>query len=407
MMNELLVKEQVPVSTATQAELSYLLTRIEASVSSNIAHLENSTLSSGWLGACLFYCQYAQYTGNDLYFEKAKTYLDKALERADYKFYKRVYPTDSYDANIAGLGTFLLKSAEQGYLNFDASSWLEHIEGTLHLLCKNKLEQADFSIFSGALATGNFLLSAPGSAPNQQLLAEIVESIERHAIPDPSGGIYWTSPRLHNKVYLGISHGSCMIISFLCGVFERGLLKDKCQALIGQAAAFVLKCKRNNPKGLFPHVLGEGVQDTQFSLCYGDLGVGYGLLKGGLATGNEDLVAEAREVLGKCLERTYEDGLTYDGSMTYGASGVAYLFRKLSKLDPAEAKYQQAYQYWIHQIPRYATGDNEFCGFQSFFKPESGLFNLSYGWGIIGIGVAVMQFLNEDLPTIEGINHGI
>lgn len=406
-MKKSLVEEHLSEFSSRNAELNFIITKIEESVSENTRFLENPTLSNGWLGACLFYCYYAKFTGNDDYFNRAESYLEKALGLIDYKYYKRIYPTDSYDANIAGLGIFFIRATEKGLLDFDVSSSLQNIEDTLHVLCKNKIKHADFSIFSGALATGNFLLLAERSERNDHLLGEIVESIEANAKKDPSGGIYWLSPRLNNKVYLGLSHGSCMIISFLSAVFGRGILKDKCGAIIQQAGKFVLKCKRDNPKGLFPHTLGEEIQETQFSLCYGDLGVGYGLLKGGLTIQDENMVYEAKKILDLCLKRTYEDKLTYDGSMTYGASGVAYLFMKLSKLDPAEGRYLKAYDYWVRQIPRNITEENGFCGFHSFFKPESGLFNLSYAWGIIGIGITLMKYLNKDLPTIEGINHGI
>ncbi|SIT93988.1 lanthionine synthetase LanC family protein [Pontibacter indicus] len=395
------------VSPPGREELGALVTRIEASVQAHTHVLASPTISNGWLGACLFYCYYARYTGNDAYFELAAQYLDKALALVDYKYYQRIYPTDSYDANIAALGIFFIRSREKGLLDFDVSPYLATIEDTLHLLCQNKIRHADFSIFSGALATGNYLLLASRTDRNDQLLTEIVEAIAAHAVEAPSGGIYWVSPRLHNKVYLGLSHGSCMIISFLCAVLERGLLVDECRSLIERAAAFVLQCRRPNPKGLFPHVLGEEVENTQFSLCYGDLGVGYGLLRGGLALNDEALVAAARDILAACLDRTYEDGLTYDGSMTYGASGLAYLYRKLAKLDPRGAPFERAYAYWVQQIPRNAKEENGFCGFRSFFKPESDLFNLSYAWGILGIGITLMQYLEPDLPVLEGINHGI
>lgn len=395
------------VSAPDREALSALVARIETSVQNNLHALASPTISNGWLGACLFYCYYARYTGDEAHFERAAQYLDKALALIDYQYYRRIYPTDSYDANIAALGIFFIRAKEQGLLDFDVSPYLGNVEDTLHLLCQNKIKHADFSIFSGALATGNYLLLADRSERNDQLLTEIVEGIGAHAVESPSGGVYWRSPRLKNKVYLGLSHGSCMIISFLCAVRERGLLEEQCRYLIEQAAAFVLQCKRSNPKGLFPHVLGEEVVNTQFSLCYGDLGVGYGLLRGGLALEDEVLVAAARDILDTCLARTYEDGLTYDGSMTYGASGIAYLYRKLAKLDSQDTRFQEAYAYWVEQIPRNATEENGFCGFRSFFKPESELFNLSYAWGILGIGITLMQYLKPDLPVLEGINHGI
>lgn len=399
-----------PISSSSvemKERFRLIVEEIEKSVNESSIFLENATLNHGWLGASLFYCYYAQYTKEDTYYQKGEAFLEKALNYSGYKYYKKNYPTDSYDANIAALGIFLIKSSENNFLDFDLSPYIKNIEDTLHALCVNKLKHADFSIFSGALATGVFLLRTEPSVRNNALLCDIVESIEKNAVSDSSGGIYWTSPRLENKVYLGLSHGSGMMISFLCDVHDRGLIQEKCRTLIDGAINFVLKQKRDNPKGIFPHFLNDHVKDTQFSLCYGDLGTGFALLKGSLVLNDHNLITESKEILQICSHRRFEDRWTLDAGMTYGASGIAYLYEKLHQLDPTNDVHLKSYEYWILQIPKYSRANNSYCGFQSFFKPDSDVFNLSYGWGVIGIGITLMRYLDRNLPITEGINHGI
>lgn len=389
------------------SEFRAMIDNIEKSIRNSSLHLSNSTLSHGLLGASLFYFYYACYTNKNQNYIQAEKFLIQTIEYSGYKDYKHKYPTDSYDANLAVLGIFLIKAMENDLLSFDVSPYILNIEEILYELCKNKLKYADFSIFSGALATGNFLLRAKPSKRNNQFLGEIVEAIGVNAISDSSGDLCWTSPRLKDRVYLGLSHGSCMIISFLSDVYQRGIAQEKCQLIIDKAISFVLKHKSDSIGGLFPHYLGAGKQGPQFTLCYGDLGVGYGLLKGSLLLEDQVFIDQSKGVIDICSNIKFEDNLTFDASITYGASGIAYLYEKLYKLDASDANHFKSYLYWIKQIPKYCRKNNDFCGYQSFFSPESNVFNLSYDWGIIGIGITLMRYLDERLPNMEGITRGL
>ncbi|WKK81758.2 lanthionine synthetase LanC family protein [Marivirga arenosa] len=388
-------------------ELSSLIDRIEKAVDANIFHLNNGTISHGWLGASMFYFYYAQFKREAHFSEKAEIYLSKALKHSSYKYYENKYPTDSYDANLACLGIFLNKASENNLLNFDPQEYLESIEAMLHQLCRNKIKFSDFSIFSGALATGNFLLNTSPSENNNILLTQIVNAIEANAISDDSDGIYWSSPRLYDRIYLGLSHGSCMIISFLSDVYARGLAQEKCKKLINGAINFVLKHKSNNLGEIFPHFIHEKKLQAQFTLCYGDLGVGYSLLKAAKILADRSVLKEANEILRACNSIKFESMLTFDASITYGASGIALLYERLARLEPKNLEYWRAYQYWMEVIPRYSLSENSYCGFQSHFATESDIFNLSYDWGIMGIGITLMRYLDGSLPDMEGISRGI
>lgn len=406
-MQDLHLQPKQKSKKSTRDELTIIVGKIESSVSENVKHLNNATLMNGWLGAALFYYYYAQFAGEDQYHVQAENYVDNSIKLSGYKHYRRIYRTDSYDANIANLGIFLLRSKENGFISFNVNAYLQSIENILHELCKNKIKYADFSILSGALAAGSFLIRAPSSERNNRLLCQVVNAIALNAISDSEDGIYWTSPRLDQKVYLGLSHGSCMIISFLSDVFKRGLLQEKCQSLIQRASRFVLKHQSSNLLGLFPNIMGEKKKNTQFTLCYGDLGVGYALLKGALSISNQNLISQSKEILKICSQRNFDDNLTFDAGITYGASGVSYLYEKIAALDPSNEGYLTSHEYWISQIPKYSTLDGDYCGFRSHFKPESNVFNLSYSWGIMGIGITLMRYLNRELPMMEGVNDGI
>ncbi|KEO75942.1 lanthionine synthetase LanC family protein [Anditalea andensis] len=381
--------------------LGDIVEKIAQSLNKNAHMLENFTVEDGWLGACLFYCYYAKYTGDDRHFDKVVAYLDKALPLIDYQCFKAHYPNDGYDFNLSGLGMFLIKAVDNGFLDMDICPYLEKIDDVLYDQCRDKINHGDFNLSSGALAMGHYLLSnGCRSAKNESLLIEIIEGIEKQAIKSREGGIYWMSTYIKDRVYTGLRHGSVMVISFLSAAFDKGILKDKCLSLIKQGMDFLISCRRNGSNNLFPIYLEDFEQKNEFGLC--ELEIGYGLLRGAITLKDASMVAVAKEVLMTCTERCFKDQQNMDASIRHGASGLAYLYERISRMDPTEDKYLQAYDYWIRQLPKYATAQKEFCGFESHLQRASNSYKLSFSGGIIGIGITLMKHLKKDLPRLDG-----
>lgn len=394
---------EVLVEGSAEKKMETIVHEIEQALRKHKSLLKNFTVRDGWLGLALFYCYYARFTRDDSYLDEMEEAMDKAIRLMDYSFYQRKYPTDSYDYNLAGLGKFYMQCTRNGFLEVDDCSYLDQISNTLLDLCRNKIRYQDFSHFSGALAAGHyFLYDNCNESRKREILQEIVLGIKKAALKGDKEGVYWRNPKLKNRIYTGLTHGSAMTISFLSAVYEAGILQEECRELIRDAMDYVLGLKEEGKDLLFPYYIGGEFTKPQFSLCYGDLGVGYGLMRGATILEDEDKIKEARLVLEACLDKKYTDGMTWDGSITYGAAGLAHLFEKLSRLFPDESKYGNAYAYWIQQIPKYRVHDNEFAGFQSFISSYSKHFDLSFSWGISGIGISLMKYLKKDLPTLDG-----
>lgn len=366
-------------------------------------HLENFTVHDGWLGVSLFYCFYARYTDQEIYLDEAAKYLNKALEMINPGSYNREYPNDSYDYRLASLGAFFQQVKQQGFLKMEGDDFLTSIDQTLTELARIKIVQGNYSRFSGALASGHYFYSDSNNPLRGTILSEIIYGLMADAKSDADGDLYWSSAALNDKIYFG-PHGSAMIISFLAAVLEENIEAEKCKEMLAGAARFVRKQVRDQKYGLFPIFLGEPAGPTQFSQCYGDLGVGYALFRAAKVLNDQELLFEAQHILAQCADRRYEDGHTLDASITYGAAGVAHLFDKLARLSDGNEDFLNARDYWFSRIPDYATFDNEFSGFKSSLTDAPAGVDVSFGWGIIGIGISLMKFLKPDLPDLDGFS---
>ncbi|WP_142688157.1 lanthionine synthetase LanC family protein [Chitinophaga polysaccharea] len=366
------------------------------------ASLHNPSYETGLLGYALYYLYLAKHTGNEDYAQEAMGYFDKAMAALDLKNFKKIYQTDSIDGHLAHIGRFIEFCKRHELLEIESDAYLLRLDDILFGLLKSKITMRDFDLNSGALAAGHYFLTRLKSTPAVKPQLEfLVESIDMCASRDEKGDYYWVSPTLFDRAYLGISHGSCMVISFLLSACENNIRPDTCRKTIGKAINFLLKHYRTSPyKGLFPNYVGDPIAPMQFSLCYGDLGIGYTLYRAARLFPGEQLAEYRDLVLNDCLQRTKEDNLTLDASIIYGAAGLAFTFDKLGALS-GDLRFTDRARYWYEQIPTYAIHENRFAGFKSRLLAEDVLWQVSFGWGILGIGIASMIHVNGSLPPID------
>ncbi|CAA9285619.1 MAG: hypothetical protein AVDCRST_MAG56-4228 [uncultured Cytophagales bacterium] len=379
--------------------------RIAAALPRVAHHLTNYTYEEGLLGLCLFYCYYARYTGDDRHYQAAERYLDQALALVDPKNYRKVYKTDSLDCHLSNLGRFLEFAVRNGFLDMDTNQYLKNVDEVLYGLMEGKIAAGDVDLGSGAMAGGHYFLSRLASTQTvTPCLERLVAGVAETAVADEQGDYFWRAPSLKNRVYLGLSHGSAMVLSWLAAVAGQGIAAERCAQISRPAVAFVLKHQREQPNGLFPLMLGEQPGPTQFSQCYGDLGVGYGLFRAAQLLDDPHLRHHALTVLEACTRRTYEDRLTGDSSICYGASGLAAVFDKLYRLS-TDARFAQRAGYWYEQIPRYFRngGNGDFGGYYSILPGANGLWHTSFSWGMIGTGISLMKQARPDLPPLDGL----
>jgi len=138
-----------------------------------------------------------------------------------------------------------------------------------------------------------------------------------------------------------------------------------------------------------------------FCICYGDLGVAYALYRANKFLKNSEIDKICAIIFTESSERK-QGYFPPDASITYGASGLSIFFEKLFNLTN-DTRFYKAKCYWNNQILNYATNENQFAGFYSMTSKEIDLWNYSFSWGIIGIGIVMMKSINPDLPDISSL----
>lgn len=356
-------------------------------------------LSSGKLSVALFYCYLSDYQKDERYLTIAGDVLDECFEEMSPKLYKG----HNYFLELAELGVFLEFVKKNNWHSADTEQFLESIDKHLYEYMKKKIANRNLDVYAGALMAGSYYLSRKTDNDLvEKYLRELVFVIDNLKSLDESGGCFWQSPIFNDdRVYTGISHGSAMIINFLCGVHQKGIEVQLCGDLIKNACLFLQNIKGNDAhKALYPNIIGEKLGDIQLSFCYGDLGTSYALLRASEVLKDKELHQEILNDLHH-LGRLTNSILANisDAGITYGAVGVATIFDRIAKLEN-NLIFEAYANFWYEKIPDFRTYDNQTIGYQAQFNQYNPATNIAFGEGIAGIGIAVMCFLNKKLPPI-------
>lgn len=391
-----------------------VLLEIDSEVNAKSKYLDNVTLEGGKSGLVLYNLFCHQFYKDESYRDQAEQQIDESIEIlseiSTLKKFKPDFKTDSLSNHIAGFGKTLLFAQYKFDYDYDFTGLYESISEILSDLTERSLKAGDFDINSGAFSAGYFFLNRyyhEKDESSKNALLGIISALEKCAVYYKENEVYWSSPSLENQVYLGLSHGSAMIINFITKLFELKVIdEDNHNALnlLEKAVTFVINQKRDLESGYFPSKYpDEGIKEAQFTICYGDLGVLYSLYNASAILKNDQLRQETFELLIACTRRKEDIRYTFDGGITYGASGVACVFKKLYEITN-DAHFKLAYEYWYDQILKYRTLEvKDFAGFRNRFErlQDDKVFNLTFGWGIMGIGICLMSALKPELPGIS------
>jgi lantibiotic modifying enzyme len=389
------------------------LTDISKYLTENESIFDDSdfSLETGKCGLLLFYYYQYKFTGNVEFLEKARHYLEDIIDKleSDIEEFQPSFKTDSLSNYISSFGKTILFIEQELDDYFDFGDLYGTLHESLIEINEQNFVNEDFDINSGALSIGHYFINyykRYKDAQSKSALISIVKAISKSAIKLNNDEIYWKAPRLNDAVYLGISHGSAMIINFLVKLFELKILCDEDKDeldILTKAVSFLFNQKRDFREGYFPILYQDkkGIAPTQFTMCYGDLGIGYALHTASKITKNTNIELISLEILNSCADRKLDTERTYDASIFYGASGLFILFDKLFRITGCK-NFETAHDYWFHNILTYRTGDiGRYAGFKNMFDNHTVKINLSMGWGLIGIAIGLMVGLQKKLPKID------
>lgn len=356
--------------------------------------LQGFGYAQGLLGKVLFFLYYGAYTQEEKYTDLAGILLQKAVANTT-----KDYQGHNYYKDLAELGIFLEYMLANELIDSDTNQLLSTIDSTQAKWMAESLAAENLDPYNGALVGGLYFLSRSRSTDEAyEHLKNLTESIMKLSVEE-GGGLYWYSTLKGSKeVYLGISHGLAAILIFVCRMYELKVFPEACRKTIKGAIYYLLLQRRDDDKKgyYFPDIVGKDAGKTKLSLCYGDLGVGYSLLRAAEVLKDESIKQTAIQILiHSARRRSPEDSLVKDSSILYGASGVALMFDKVYALTN-NFTFSEAANYWYEKVPTYATHEDSPAGYKSRYNQNFHHTNISFKEGIAGIGCTLIKYTERN-----------
>lgn len=414
----MLKNEQIALETKhTKDEIENIVKDILKSIDSNSHLFDDASSDFGTMGLAIFYFYCHQYFKTEAYLEKAEALINQSvvwISSISNENYKPKYKGDSLSNVISSFGKGLLFLQYQFNYEYDFEDFYTIIEDTLDVLTVQSIKEKDLDYFNGALSAGHFYLNKyyyQKDEKSKVALRKIYEAIQENAIYLNPDKIYWESSALyHNLVYLGISHGSSMIINFISKMMQLEVIEknDLNQEFLNKAIQLVMDKKRNIGTSYFPDFLSDEVfpdeLNTIFGITYGDLGVLYALFNANEVLKSPVLEVQITEMLLTSTQRKMNFDYTYDAGVMYGASGIYNVFKELYQATK-QPLYKDCYTYWYDQIIDLRSEQvQEKSGYKFVCTPkdskESVSDEFSLGWGLAGVGIHLLREIKTSLPSI-------
>ncbi len=372
---------------------------IAQSIAFHEDQIKGISYSNGKLGLALFYLYYGQYKADSTYADKAEQLLIEAFQTAISEPNEERF----FHKNLAELGTFVEFTKENQWFDFDDSNILNQIDEVIAAHLKSSIKAEDFDTFSGAMVGGQYFLNRYQSKPSviQQIIV-FLNGLETKA-NDVENGSFWYTKFLNpsGEVYLGISHGISAIIICLSKIHELNIETETCKKLIKKATNFLLSQQKKYEDELhfFDNVVGVLSKPSQIRLCYGDLGVGYALLKAANILKDKNLLNTAHNILRVSADKTTIEEIQ-DAGILYGTAGVALFYDKVFRISK-QTFYYTTSDLWYKKTLQLGKIPNNFAGYEPQYNRKKVETYTSFFEGIAGIGCSFIQKMDKTLPPLD------
>jgi len=398
-------------------EINKILEAIFKEVETHDSLFVNASVDNGSMGVALLYFYYHSYNDKYEYLERGVDMIQKSIESlstvSKEKYYEPSYKGDNIINVISSFGKGLLFVENKFNLDFDFHSYYNQLGDVLSASLEKQLQLGNFDYFSGALAPGHYFINSyyyRKDEHSKKMLIKIFNKLKLFAIKDLNEEVYWRSYAYNYTVYLGISHGSAMIINFICKLFDLKILySQEDKNFLKSAMNFIVRKKRKDgDRGYFPNVYYKDkfdTNETQIGMCYGDLGILFVLCNAASILGNSYLNADIHNMLYSYLEKPLDMKRTYDAGILYGASGIYWMFREMNERGILNSCSTTA-RFWYDQIFSFRDQNRRhYAGFLDAYKGMENEPNkssmYSFLWGISGIAITLMAGQNRELPKIN------
>lgn len=222
----------------SQIDTDEIVIQIGKELDINADIFSDASIEYGEMGAALFYYYYQSYFDDDNALLKAESAIEKSIDMLSKISFENQNPLkfngDSISLSLSSFGKGLLFIQSNFEKQYDFSENYSYLSDVLDTMTDQSLKRKDYDYFSGSLAPGYYFLNQYKYSADpmcQYVLHKIVDSILENAVNFNKDEVYWKSPVYNNQIYLGLSHGSAMIINFLTKITELKVCKEDCEEI--------------------------------------------------------------------------------------------------------------------------------------------------------------------------------
>jgi hypothetical protein len=366
-------------------------------------------VKNGLAGVSLFYYY------NSLYNEKKEDskvcikFLEKSIEGLNEN-----YKGDNIIRDIIEIAQLVDFYVENNILNKrDVEFYFENFNEILEDLLDDEINKRNLNPVFGAINFGYYFLNAKNfiSKSNQARIINKIYILIKDLVIEENELIFWKSDIKRdgkNLVEFNFTHGVAGIVNFLLTAYETKILENQeVYNIINKAIKFILRYKKAEGDSLFPFDMeSENGKNFSLNLIYGDIGIGYTIHKAGKILNENTYIKSGIDILINASKfRDYEENYMEEANLNYGCLGLSSFFRFINEIESNEC-FEKASVYWHDMYPKFKVHQNKWAGFESINNKWDINTELSFGHGIIGIGLALMSYeKNLDLDFLRFYNY--
>ncbi|MBK1897534.1 lanthionine synthetase LanC family protein [Chryseobacterium paridis] len=348
-------------------------------------------LSNGLLGLSLFHYYSFKYFNQEEDLDFSLEILENCIEQLDENYSSYTTKTD-----IIELGLYIQFLTDHNILDTE-DSLLNDLDEIILEITNEEIDKKNLHNITGALSGGTYFLKRHSFTKRESILKDILQVIEEKKITKSDQEIYWEFDfRGVNCVETNLNHGIAGILSFLIKLYKAGIETKRCRQLILSGVRFILSQKQISNNNWFPQFAFQNDFSEYSNLSYGDIGIGYILIKAGENINDERMVTEGLKVLDHWAKyREEQPKYIKDANLIYGTIGLSSFFYHLSR-NYEIASFRDAHLYWYKKTAEFNSENSKWAGYSSYFNSDQDYAHLSFSQGISGIGIALLSHLTND-----------
>jgi lantibiotic biosynthesis protein len=357
--------------------------------------------SRGFLGLSVLTHLYSRHTGNPHYLTEARVLFDEACRMINDG------AQTSYPLDMAELGIITQYLCEADVLDLEPNEFLSDVDTILLGKMRAELQKKNAGGFvNGALGYGVYFLQRfpYDRARFAPILRELVEGICQLAIYTKQG-CYWISklnPK-EERTYLTMPHGTAAILLFFAKVVEYEIVAaEVLLPVMKESIDYIIHHEVQNQPYRYIDLVQEP-HKSRLALCYGDMGVGYALLRAGFAFEQLAWYHKGVNILKHCTRRRdSESSGVKDAGILFGSVGLGIMFSRIHTLTN-EACFQEAADFWYASTLDFAEHEDGLAGYKAAYNQWHTHTNLAFSEGIIGIGAGLIKALHSDKVDFDSL----